>query len=333
MDLDLAHVRAFIAVAEEQNFTRAAERLGLSQQAVSKRVARLEEQTAVMLFERNAYGAALTEAGHRFLNPARQALLAGEAAVAAVARETRPLRVDVWGHLFGPLRTVRAALASDPELPVELGRARDFPAVIAALRRGELDAGFGRVHGPGDEALARRLVRLEPLDAILGAGHPRAGADELRPADLRGSVMWLPAAIERLDFLRAFCAEFGLPVRDGGPNLGLDGLLDSLAADPGLVTLLPADLVLPARGEVRAVPLVDPAPVYDWSLVWHRTGADPRLPRLLDAFAAVGQRSRWLEYDPSRDWLPAQLGGEPGQVFWYGWPAALAVHWAFVMFS
>jgi DNA-binding transcriptional LysR family regulator len=308
VDLDLAHVRAFVAVADEKNFGRAADHLGLSQQALSKRVARLEDELAVRLFDRGPQGADLTEAGQRFLEPARQALLAGDAAVAAVTRETRPLRVDVWGHLFGPLRTVRSALASAPELPVELGRARDFPAVIAALRRGELDAGFGRVHAsaePWQESLAHRLVRLEPVDAILGAGHPLADADELRPADLRGSVVWFPAAIERLDFLRSFCAEFGILIRDGGPNLGLDGLLDSLAADPDLVTLLPADMVLPERADIRAVPLVDPTPVYAWSLVWRRTGADARIPELLDAFASAGQRSRWLDHDPARDWLPA----------------------------
>jgi len=307
VDLDLAQLRAFVAVADEKNFGRA-EFLGLSQQALSKRVARLEEQLAVRLFDRGPHGADLTEAGQRFLEPARQALLAGDAAVAAVTGETRPLRVDVWGHLFGPLRTVRAALARAPELPVELGRARDFPSVIAALRRGELDAGLGRVHAldePWEESLAHRLVRLEPVDAILGAGHPLADADELRPADLRGSVVWFPAAIERLDFLRSFCEEFGIPIRDGGPNLGPDGLLDSLAGDPDLVTLLPADLVLPERADIRTVPLVDPTPVYAWSLVWRRTGTDARIRDLLDGFASAGQRSRWLDHDPSRDWLPA----------------------------
>jgi DNA-binding transcriptional LysR family regulator len=71
------------------------------------------------------------------------------------------------------------------------------------------------------------------------------------------------------------------------------------------VTLLPADQVLPDRADVRTIPLIDPTPLYAWSLVWRRADAGPRLSRLLDAFATVGQRSRWLEYDPSRDWLPA----------------------------
>jgi DNA-binding transcriptional LysR family regulator len=308
VDLDLAQVRAFVAVAEEQHFGRGAERLGISQQAVSKRVARLERQLVVKLFERNAYGATLSEAGREFLGPARRVLLAGDAAVAAVMGETGPLRVDVWGHLFGPLRTVRAALDDDPGLPVEVGRARDFPSVITALRRGELDAGFGRVHAlgePWEDSLARRLIRLEPVDAVLGAGHPLASADELRPADLRGSVVWFPAEFERLDFLRAFCERFEIASRDGGPNLGLDALLDALAGSPGLVTLLPADLVLPDRADVRTIPLTDPTPLYAWSLVWRRADTGPRLSGLLDLFAAVGQRNRWLEYDPSRDWLPA----------------------------
>jgi DNA-binding transcriptional LysR family regulator len=305
MDLDLGLVRAFVAVAESENFGRAALGLGLSQQALSKRVARLESGLSVRLFDRGAHGASLTSEGERFLEPARQALLAGGAAVSAVsASEARSLRVDVWGHLFGPLRTVRAALDFDA---VSVGVARDFPAVVAALRRGELDAGFGRVHpldDPWQETLAHRLVRLEPVDVVLGSRHPLAGSSSLRPSDLRDSVMWFPAAASRLDFLRGFCDEFGIPTREGGPNLGVDAVVDVLSGDPEVVTLMPADVPLPSRLDVRAIALVDPTPLYAWSLVWRHGDWDRRILRLLDAFAAVGQRSRWLEYDPARDWLP-----------------------------
>jgi DNA-binding transcriptional LysR family regulator len=96
VDLDLAQVRAFVATAGELHFGRAATRLFLSQQALSKRIARLEDELGVQLFVRGKHAVELTEAGHRFLPPARQFLADGDRAVAAARNTSRPLRVDVW---------------------------------------------------------------------------------------------------------------------------------------------------------------------------------------------------------------------------------------------
>src|SRR3984885_4910713 len=175
VDLDLARVRAFVTVADERHFGRAAAALSVSQQGLSKRVARLEAELGVVLLTRSAAGVSLTGAGRRFLAPARRLLAAADLAAATARHEVRPLRMDVWGHLYAPMRTVRQALEHAPDLDVELGRARDLPAVLSALSRGEIDVGFGRVHprGGGDalDGMARRLVRLEPLDAVVGEAH------------------------------------------------------------------------------------------------------------------------------------------------------------------
>jgi hypothetical protein len=55
-----------------------------------------------------------------------------------------PLRIDVWGHLYGPMRTLSLLLGDAPELTAEVGRSRDLPSVLSALARRETDAGFGR---------------------------------------------------------------------------------------------------------------------------------------------------------------------------------------------
>jgi DNA-binding transcriptional LysR family regulator len=306
MDLDLARVQAFVAVVDEAHFGRAAEVLSVSQQAVSKRVARLESELGVRLLTRDAHGVRLTAAGRQFLEPARRVLAAAELAAAAARREERPLRVDVWGHLFAPMRSVQQALQQAPGLDVEAGRGRDLPAVVSALSRGEIDAGFGRVHPIQlpDGDLAHRLVRLEPVDAVLGPGHALANRDELHPADLRGSMLVFPAAASRLDFLSRFADQFGICGRSEGANLGFGHFVDRVCADPRCFSLLPADVPLPDGTAVRMVPLVGPTPLYAWSLIWRRDDHHPRLPELLDAFANAGSGSRWLEYRPSADWLP-----------------------------
>ncbi|GHI06195.1 hypothetical protein Scel_45160 [Streptomyces cellostaticus] len=109
MDLDLALVRAFVATAGTLHFGRAAEELNTSQQALSKRIARLEELLGVRLFERQG-GIRLSEAGERFLPAAREALAAGERAVAAVTGTGPVVRIDTWGHLYAPMRTVAEAV-------------------------------------------------------------------------------------------------------------------------------------------------------------------------------------------------------------------------------
>ncbi|WP_316521884.1 LysR family transcriptional regulator [Kitasatospora brasiliensis] len=309
MDLDLAQVRAFAVAAEELHFGRAAGRLGISQQALSKRVARLEGALGVRLLERDARGVGLTGAGRRFLEPARRVLAQGERAVAAVECAARPLRIDVWGHLYAPMRTLAQAVDAAPGLQVEPVPGRDLPSVAAAVLRGESDAGFGRVHQlPSEDAgLTHRLVRLEPVDALLSAEHPLAGRDTLRPDELWGSVLRYPAAVDRLDFLTRFATRFGITQRVGSTNLGLEHFVEQVRTDPTCFSLVPADSPLPDRPGVRTVPLADPTPLYAWSLLWRGDPAvdpHPRLDDLLGAFTAEAARSRWLEYDPARDWLP-----------------------------
>ena len=308
MDLDLAQVRAFVAAAEELHFGRAATRLFLSQQALSKRIARLEDELGVQLFTRGKHVVELTEAGRRFLVPARQFLADGDRAVAAARHTSRPLRVDVWGHLYAPMRTVRQVIVGTPELSTEVGLSRDLSATVTALLHGDIDVGFGRVHSLAerrDERLSTRLARIEPVDAALSAEHPLARRPEIRPTDLRDSTLWCPASLHRLDFLRHFADHFGIAAEEGGANLGLDHLIDRIRADPCRFSLLPADIPLHDSAGICSVPISDPTPLYAWLLIWRSQDQHPMLGVLLQRFADIGNQQRWLEYDPARDWLPA----------------------------
>lgn len=302
VDLDMAQVRAFVCAAEELHFGRAAEVLAISQQALSKRIARLESLLGTELFRRGGNGTHLTEAGRRFLAPARQALAAADAAIAAAVGKDRPLRVDVWGHLYAPMRTLARVAGRAGELAP--GHGRDLPSVAAALLRGDIDAAFGRVHPPLPAGLAHRLVRLEPVDAVLSTDHPLAAEPALRPDRLRDSVLWTPGALGRLDFLRRFADRFGIRASTAGVNLGLAHFLTEVAQEPHRFSLLPADVPLPRIPGLRSVPLVDPTPLYAWSLLWRTGDPHPGLNGLVASCAEEAGRSRWLEYDPARDWLP-----------------------------
>ncbi|MFD8101497.1 LysR family transcriptional regulator [Nocardia fluminea] len=306
MDLDLATVRAFVRTAHERHFGRAAANLGITQQALSKRVARLESSLGVRLLDRDQHGVRLTDAGARFLPGAEETLRAGDRAVAALGGEHGPLHIDVWGHLFAPLRTVAQVTTLPGAPPLQPGHGRDLPTVAAAVVRGEIDAGFGRVHPPLPDGLTHRLVRLEPVDVVLSADHRLAGATSLRPGQLRDSVLHAPADLDRLDFLSRFAERFGISEHRTTPNLGLAPILSTLSADPRGFALLPADVEFPEVPGVTVIPLVGPTPLYAWSLIWRRAAEPPLLESLVDALVRTARENRWLEYDPARDWLPTQ---------------------------
>ena len=179
-DLDLGQVRAFVAAAESAHFGRAAGSLHLTQQALSKRIARLEAVTGT-LFERHAGGVRLTTRGERLLPVARRLLAVGDEAlaVASAAPQVAPLRVDVWSHLQTPHTAVLASARRHPEIPVELSMRRSLPLALAALRRGELDLAFGDVSSldhPLPDDLRAEVVLHTPLVALVNRDGPLGAA-------------------------------------------------------------------------------------------------------------------------------------------------------------
>ena len=320
MELDLTQVRAFVVTAEQLHFGRAAARLFLTQQALSKRIQRLEHSLGEPLFVRGPRGVELTEAGHRFLPHARALLAAADAAAESARPVSWPLRLDVWGQVQAPLRIVRRLLGEDPELAIELSMRRSLGAALEALERGELDACFGRVHDlghPWPSGLARRPVVLERLAVAVNAGHPLAGAAQLRPADLRESGLWLPASgspAELLSAYRQIAGHFGIPLDTSGHNLGLEHAIDQLRRHPHRLILFGADWPLPPDAGVRRLPL-HPKPCFLWSLVWPERHHHPQLELLLKRAVHAGRSEGWLAYDPRQDWLPdtdlAELHGQP----------------------
>jgi DNA-binding transcriptional LysR family regulator len=186
--LDLAQVRAFVAAVDHRHFGRAARALNVTQQALSKRVARLETALGARLLERGPGGVEVTAAGERLLPGARRMLEVADRAVAEV-RQTpvAPLRVDVWGEVHPPARLVRAAARERPEIVVEISMRRDLSSAVGALERHELDLAFGNVANlerplPGE--MSAELVTTDPIAVLVNARGALAARDHVTPADL-----------------------------------------------------------------------------------------------------------------------------------------------------
>lgn len=174
--LQLRHLHCFLAVARSGNLRRAAEVLAVSQPAVTKTLAELEDIVGVRLFERGRRGAVPTAAARSFL-PQAAALVSGLAeAVDALAGRESPRRLAL-GTLptlapsFVP-RVVRAlALPPSPAmLQVVTGRNR---SLLEQLQRGELDVVIGRLAEPEHMVgLSFEHLYAEPLIAAVRPGHP-----------------------------------------------------------------------------------------------------------------------------------------------------------------
>ncbi|MER8042065.1 LysR family transcriptional regulator [Streptomyces sp. NPDC094032] len=172
-NIELRHLRCFLAIAEEGNLTRAATRLHLTQPAVSRTLAALERHLGARLVDRSTHHLALTAEGRSFHDRAAAAVTAFDAAVDPELLRRRPLRLGHAWSAFGPYTTplLRRWQAEHPGTPLELLRVDDR---TAGLLRGEVDAALlrGPVEIPGlatEELLTEERVAAVPADSPLAA--------------------------------------------------------------------------------------------------------------------------------------------------------------------
>jgi DNA-binding transcriptional LysR family regulator len=186
--IELRHLHYFIAVAEELNFRRAAERIHIDQTPLSRTVRDLEDQLGVQLFVRAPRKLHLTPAGLRLLQDARNIFIRIERTYRAVretdARFRAPLRIGVADGIAQPKLSecmVRWREVA-PEIPLELTEMR-ASELADALQREELDAGFS-FGLPDDETLTQQPAWSYPVMALLPIGHELAGQSVLPIADV-----------------------------------------------------------------------------------------------------------------------------------------------------
>ena len=228
-------LRAFIAVAEELHFGRAAVRLHMTQPPLSVQIRKLEDSVGARLLERSRRHVALTEAGAFFLTRARHLLAEGSRSVAETARiargEAGVLSVGYTAtatyEILPPL--VRAFATRAPGVRLELVELRS-PLQAEALRSGRIELGLAC--GPIDEPdiLARVLAR-ERLLAILPAKHALARKARLRLADLRDQ----PSVVVRADIEPAWAHACAAALARSEVRLPIAQETDSKVAMLGLV--------------------------------------------------------------------------------------------------
>ncbi len=232
--MTLDQLRVFVAVAERQHVTRAAEALGLAQSAVSHAVAALERAHDARLFHRVGRGVVLSEAGAVLLGEARAILARVGAAEAALAEfgalERGRLAIHASQTIAGYWlpRHLVAFRRAHPGVEVRLA-VGNTAQVAEAVRAGEAELGFveGAVE---DDALDAAVVARDRMLLVVGARHPWAGRARVEPGEL---------------------AETEWVLREAGS--GTRSVFEAALAGFGVARgSLPVALVLPSNEAVRA---------------------------------------------------------------------------------
>ncbi|MFD3454799.1 LysR family transcriptional regulator [Streptomyces sp. NPDC058691] len=284
MTPDLRQLRYFVAVAEESSYTRAAERLMISQQSLSQQMTLLERMLGVKLFDRGTRGTSLTPVGALFLPEARAVLDRADEAVEVVARAARgdigTLRLaflaTTTNHLLPPV--VRAVRQRLPGLTLTTEETTIAP-LVDGLLKGRYDVAFTRP--PLVDGLKTRTLVVEPVCAVLPEEHPLAGRTELGLGELADERWVLTPRSSWEPWHQAFDSSFraaGFTPDVVHRDASVQGLLGLVAAGVGVTRLARSASSLRRTGVVF-VPLTGEfAPT---EMVWSPGNTSPALSGLL----------------------------------------------------
>jgi DNA-binding transcriptional LysR family regulator len=298
IDLRARQLEAFLAVAEELHFGRAARRLGLAQSAVSQHIHRLEETLGVELLLRTSRQVTLTAAGEALRHEAADLLGRFEGVAQAVhafaAGDAGTVNLGAQGAaLLAVVPAAIARLATEaPSLHVNVRQLTSHEQVTGLLR-GTLDLGLLRGGEPHPDLVVTELIR-EPVLAVLAAGHPLAGRPVVDLAALADEqfILWGRwGAPDFHDAVITACVRAGFTPRIGHRVRGIVSRLGYIAAGLGVGLEAASYATLRHEGVVFR-PLRDDPIEATVQLAGNRRPPTPAAVRLAAVLAAEARARR-----------------------------------------
>ncbi|MBD0743040.1 LysR family transcriptional regulator [Streptomyces sp. CBMA152] len=307
-DIDPRLLRAFTATAEELHFTRAAARLFVAQQALSRDIRRLERELGAELFVRTTRAVELTADGTRLLPHARRVLAAHDELRAAWAVDARPLIVDIGAPVGTGHRVLTRAreVAPGPEFVVRY--LTGLTGAAADILAGRVDVSFGRVAGLEPSVLAglaHQPVRYERMAVLLPDDHRLAHLAEIPVDTLKGETLYAgvgnPATAEWTDLAARLFAGRGVELAPPFPEISGEEEFTRVVRGRGWSVLASMDFLAIPGMTLR--PLTAPVPLSPVSLVWRKGLRHPGLEVLREVAHGIATANAWLEI-PQKSWLP-----------------------------
>jgi DNA-binding transcriptional LysR family regulator len=300
--LELRHLRYFVAVAEELNFSRAAERLHMAQPPLSAAIRQLEQELGTELLLRTTREVRLTEAGQIFLGGALRTLAELERARSdarrAAAGEIGQLRVGFsWSARFETLPAIgRSFRLTHPDVSLlteEMWNARMLPA----LRSGAIDSALSLCPEIAGE-FSYQTIRSEPVIALLARSHPLADQQALELRALADEKLLLfprELAPRLYDFMAGLCRRAGFEPVARRESFHSGWELQILT-DVGVVALAPASVAQELPEGIVAAVVTDPPDQLETAIIWRKDDPSPTNRAFREAahsvFADSGLRAR-----------------------------------------
>jgi DNA-binding transcriptional LysR family regulator len=276
MDVHLRNLRYFVAVAEELHFSRAAERLHLSQPALSKQVRQLERELRFPLFRRDRRRVHLTAAGEALLPAARRLLADWEAglveATARASEEGKVLQVgfqtSVGGGLYQDIAARFAERRPDWRLALRL---HEWSDPTGGLRDRSADVSFLWLPTGADDTVEVRVLRSERRFVALPAGHRLARRKALQFADLLDErFIALPEEAGPLrDYWLALDERNGRPAKIGAEAATTDETFEAVATGHGVALIAEGNTTVYARPGIVYRPVID-LTTCELAVAWRR---------------------------------------------------------------
>jgi DNA-binding transcriptional LysR family regulator len=280
--MELRHLRYFVVVAEEQNVTRAAERLRVSQPALSRQVHDLEEELGVELFRRTAKALALTEAGKVFLREARAVVLRADQAVEAV----RAAAVNCQGHLrvgYAPSLTakflpqaLRLFERSSPGVRVSLHDLSSEECVQRLAAR-KLDLALTiEPSDAGARGLVFEKIAAHEVKCAVATSHPLARRRFVLLAQLKDEEFVIYAEEDYPEYVawfRKICRAAGFRPKVAGEYDGATGLITAIESGRG-IGLVAATLKCLSGPRLAFVKFKPPGATLSMGAVYAKPGSE-----------------------------------------------------------
>jgi DNA-binding transcriptional LysR family regulator len=294
--IELRHLRYFVAVAEELNFTRAAARVGIGQPPLSQQIRALESELGGELFRRLPHGVELTLAGAALLDDARALLEQSEALKRTVRRATEGasgrVRIGFTASAsFHPIvaNSIRDFRSRWPHVDVALAEA-NTSELLDRLSRSDIDAAFIRTGARNPPGFAVNRLLEESTLLVLPTNHPRAGAASLRLIDIASeNILLAPRrdGVELFDHCVAVCRRAGFEPSIVYEAPQITSIPNFVAAGLG-VSMVAASVAQIAVTGVVYIPIAGIAPVVRLALATRQTGLSPAIAN----YAAIVESQR-----------------------------------------